>query len=36
MERIANKYDLLNQAYADENLKRTTKAVMQYLVALSG
>lgn len=35
MERVANKYDLLNQAYADEHLKRTTKAVMQYLVALS-
>ena len=35
MERFETKYDLLNQAYKDDRLKRSTKAVMQYLVALS-
>lgn len=33
MERFETKYDLLNRIYADDRLKRTTKAVMQYLVA---
>ncbi len=33
MERFETKYDLLNRVYADDRLKRTTKAVMQYLVA---
>lgn len=35
MERFETKYDLLNQVYADNRLKRTTKALMQYLVAKS-
>jgi biotin operon repressor/predicted DNA-binding transcriptional regulator len=35
MERFETKYDLLNRAYADIRLKRTTKAVMQYLVIKS-
>lgn len=35
MERFETKYDLLNRVYADERLKRTTKALMQYLVAKS-
>lgn len=33
MERFETKYDLLNRAYRDTRLKRTTKALMQYLVA---
>lgn len=36
MERFETKYDLMNRVYKDNRLKRTTKAVMQYLVALSG
>lgn len=36
MERFETKYDLMNRVYQDSRLKRTTKAVMQYLVALSG
>lgn len=35
MERFVTKYDLLNLVYQDNTLKKTTKAVMQYLVALS-
>lgn len=35
MERFETKYDLLNRVYADNRLKRTTKALMQYLVAKS-
>lgn len=35
MERFETKYDLLNKAYQDIRLKRTTKAIMQYLVMKS-
>lgn len=35
MERFETKYDLLNRVYGDTRLKRTTKALMQYLVARS-
>lgn len=35
MERFETKYDLLNKAYQDTRLKRTTKAIMQYLVMKS-
>lgn len=35
MERFETKYDLLNRVYGDTRLKRTTKALMQYLVAKS-
>lgn len=35
MERFETKYDLLNRVYADTRLKRTTKSLMQYLVAKS-
>lgn len=35
MERFETKYDLLNRVYEDTRLKRTTKALMQYLVAKS-
>lgn len=35
MERFETKYDLLNRVYKDTRLKRTTKALMQYLVAKS-
>lgn len=35
MERFITKYDLLNLVYQDDTLRKTTKAVMQYLVALS-
>lgn len=35
MERFETKYDLLDRVYADTRLKRTTKALMQYLVVKS-
>lgn len=35
MERFETKYDLLNRVYEDKRLKRTSKALMQYLVAKS-
>lgn len=35
MERFETKYDLLKRVYKDARLKRTTKALMQYLVAKS-
>lgn len=35
MERFETKYDLLNRVYQDSRLKRTTKALMQYMVAKS-
>lgn len=35
MERFETKYDLLNRVYADTRLKRTSKALMQYLVIKS-
>lgn len=35
MERFETKYNLLNRVYSDPSINKTTKAVMQYLVALS-
>lgn len=35
MEHLETKYDLLNRVYEDVRLKRTSKALMQYLVTMS-